>query len=96
MTLTPFDMVFIDADKPNNPHYFEWALWSSRPGGLIVVDNVIRAGEVTEGTSTDPRVTGTRALFDRLGAERRVSATAIQTVGCKGHDGFALAIVDPG
>jgi predicted O-methyltransferase YrrM len=89
----PFDFVFIDADKPNNPNYFAWALKLSRKGSVILVDNVVREGAVADGQSTDPRVQGTRRLFEMLAAEPRVSATAIQTVGSKGYDGFALAIV---
>lgn len=89
----PFDLIFIDADKPNNPAYFAWALELSRPGSLIVIDNVVRGGEVAKPTSDDPSVQGARRLFDAMGAEARVSATAIQTVGDKGYDGFALALV---
>lgn len=91
--VAPFDFVFLDADKPSNPRYFERALELTRPGGLIVVDNVIRAGEVIDGASTDPDVRGVRELFELLAAEPRVIATAIQTVGTKGHDGFAFAYV---
>jgi predicted O-methyltransferase YrrM len=89
----PFDFFFIDADKPNNPNYFAWALKLSRKGSVIVVDNVVREGAVADSKNSDPRVQGTRRLFDMLAAEPRVSATAIQTVGSKGYDGFALAIV---
>lgn len=89
----PFDMVFIDADKPSNPHYLDWAIRLGRPGTLIVCDNVVRGGRVVDGDSTDGSVIGTRALLDRLGTDPRVDATAIQTVGSKGWDGFALAIV---
>lgn len=91
--LGPFDFFFIDADKVNNPKYFEWALRLSRPGSVIVVDNVVRAGKVVDANSTEEAVRGTRALFDRLAAEARVRATAIQTVGSKGYDGFAIALV---
>jgi predicted O-methyltransferase YrrM len=91
----PFDLVFIDADKPNNPSYFEWALKLTRPGSVIVIDNVVRAGSIVDPANPDPRVQGTRALFERLANEKRVSATAIQTVGSKGHDGFVLAYVAP-
>ena len=90
---TPFDLIFIDADKPNNPTYLEWALKFSRTGTLIVVDNVIRDGEVANPASTDPSITGTRTMFEMLAAESRVSATALQTVGSKGYDGFAMALV---
>jgi len=88
----PFDLVFIDADKPSNPEYLDAALRLTRPGSLIVVDNVVREGGVLDGQG-DAAVQGVRKLFDRLGAEPRVSATALQTVGCKGHDGFAIALV---
>jgi predicted O-methyltransferase YrrM len=90
----PFDFVFIDADKPNNPNYFAWALKLARKGSVIIVDNVVREGAVVDANSKDPRVQGTRRLFEMLAAEPRVSATAIQTVGSKGYDGFALMIVD--
>jgi predicted O-methyltransferase YrrM len=89
----PFDFVFIDADKVNNPHYVEWALKLTRPGSLIVVDNVVREGEILDEHSRDANVRGTRALYAVMGAEPRVTATAIQTVGSKGYDGFALARV---
>lgn len=91
--LGPFDLIFVDADKPNNPHYFEWAVRLSRAGTLIVVDNVIRDGEIAEAENTDPAITGTRRMFELMGKDSRVSATAIQTVGSKGHDGFAMAVV---
>ncbi|MEO8812274.1 MAG: O-methyltransferase, partial [Caulobacteraceae bacterium] len=90
----PFDMVFIDADKANNSAYLEHALAMTRPGGIIVADNIVRGGAVADADNTDPRVRGVRAFFDRLGSESRLTATAIQTVGAKGWDGFALAIVD--
>ena len=89
----PFDLVFIDADKPSNPDYFAWAMRLTRPGSLIVVDNVVRRGAVIEGDSDDPNVQGVRRLNEMIAAERRVSATAIQTVGSKGHDGFAVVLV---
>lgn len=89
----PFDLIFIDADKPSNPEYFSWALKFSRRGTLIIGDNVVRNGEVTDAASDDPRVQGTRRFYEMLSAEPRVSATAIQTVGNKGYDGFALALV---
>ena len=91
----PFDFVFIDADKPNNPHYLAWALRLARPGAAIVCDNVAREGAVIDPASRDPGVRGIRAMFDLIAAEPRLSATAIQTVGAKGWDGFALAIVEP-
>ena len=90
-----FDMVFIDADKPSNPIYFEWAMRLTRPGSVIVVDNVVRQGAVADPDSADPSVRGTRRLNEMLAADRRVSATEIQTVGSKGYDGFALALVLP-
>jgi predicted O-methyltransferase YrrM len=89
----PFDMIFIDADKPNNPAYLGWALKFSRRGSLILCDNVVRDGAVADAESTDPGVQGARGLFERLGAEPRLSATALQTVGLKGYDGFAMALV---
>lgn len=89
----PFDLIFLDADKPNNPAYFEWALKLSRKGSLIVADNVVRYGALIDGKSTDPSVKGVRNFLEIIAREKRVSATAIQTVGVKGHDGFALALV---
>ncbi len=89
----PFDLIFIDADKPSNPAYLAWALKLSRPGTLIIGDNVIREGAILDAGSDDPRVQGVRRFFDMLAAEPRVSATAFQTVGSKGHDGMALALV---
>jgi len=89
----PFDLVFIDADKPSNPDYFRWALRLTRAGSLIVVDNVVRQGDVTDADSSDPAVRGTREVLELMGRESRVTATAIQTVGSKGYDGFALALV---
>jgi predicted O-methyltransferase YrrM len=92
----PFDLVFIDADKRNNPAYLEWALELSRPGTLIVADNVVRGGAIIDPDDPDPSVQGVRAFLEALAAEPRVSATVIQTVGVKGHDGFALAVVGLG
>ncbi|MEU7042640.1 O-methyltransferase [Streptomyces varsoviensis] len=89
----PYDLVFIDADKPNNPHYLEWALKLSRPGTLIVGDNVVRSGAVADPDTTDAGVRGTRAFLDMLAEDPRVTATALQTVGSKGYDGFAMALV---
>lgn len=89
----PFDFVFIDADKPNNPHYLTSALALSRVGTVIVVDNVVRDGRVIDAASADDRVIGTRAVFDMIAREPRLRATAVQTVGAKGHDGFCLAQV---
>jgi predicted O-methyltransferase YrrM len=89
----PFDLTFIDADKPNIPAYFKWALQLSRPGSLIVVDNVVRDGLVIDAGSADASVQGVRRLNELMASEPRVSATTIQTVGAKGYDGFALALV---
>ncbi|ADP82941.1 O-methyltransferase [Pseudofrankia inefficax] len=89
----PFDLVFIDADKVNNPAYFQWAVKLTKPGSVIIVDNVVREGQVANPDSQDPSVVGTRELLDLIAAEPRVSATAVQTVGNKGYDGFTLALV---
>jgi len=89
----PFDFIFIDADKVSTADYFAWALKLSRRGSLIVVDNVVRQGAVADAASEDPSVQGVRRFNAMLAAESRVSATAIQTVGSKGHDGFAMALV---
>jgi predicted O-methyltransferase YrrM len=89
----PFDLIFIDADKASLPDYFKWALELSRVGTLIIVDNVVRNGAVVDAGSADPSVQGVRRLNEIVARERRVSATAIQTVGSKGYDGFALALV---
>lgn len=89
----PFDLIFIDADKPNIPAYFEWALKLSRPGTLIIVDNVVRDGAVIDADSSDPSVQGVRRFIELLGAESGASGTAIQTVGIKGYDGFAIVLV---
>ena len=89
----PFDLVFIDADKVGMPDYFVWALKLTRPGSLIISDNVVRKGAVIDAASDDPSVQGVRRFFEMVAAEPRVSATAIQTVGSKGYDGFALALV---
>ncbi|MBW2292641.1 MAG: O-methyltransferase [Deltaproteobacteria bacterium] len=85
-----YDLIFIDADKPSNPDYLRWSLELTRPGSLIVVDNVIRDGEITNTSSDDPRVQGVRRMIKMISREPRLSATAIQTVGSKGYDGFAL------
>jgi predicted O-methyltransferase YrrM len=93
-TLTgPYDLVFIDADKRNNPGYVREAVRLTRPGGVIVVDNVIRDGRVVDLADTDPNIAGTRGAYDVLAAEPRLDATALQTVGAKGYDGFAIAVV---
>jgi predicted O-methyltransferase YrrM len=89
----PFDLVFIDADKENNPSYFTWALKLSRRGSVIIVDNVVRDGAVLDAASVDPVIRGIRRFHEMLAAEPRVTATAIQTVGSKGYDGFILARV---
>ena len=89
----PFDFIFIDADKPNYPHYLEWAITLSRPGSLIVADNVVRDGAVVEPQSDDPMVKGARDFNALLGSDHRVSGTIVQTVGAKGYDGFAVALV---
>lgn len=92
----PFDLVFLDADKPNNPAYLGWALRLTRPGSVIVADNVVRSGAVADGGSDDPSIRGIRRFLAAVAAEPRLEATAIQTVGSKGHDGFALAVVRGG
>jgi predicted O-methyltransferase YrrM len=89
----PFDLIFIDADKPNIPEYFAWSLKLAREGALILVDNVVREGKVIDPKSEDANVQGVRRFFDLLAAEKRVTATTIQTVGTKGHDGLAIALV---
>jgi predicted O-methyltransferase YrrM len=89
-----FDLVFIDADKASIPEYFDWALKLSRPGTVIIVDNVIRKGAVIDGASEDPAIQGVRRFNVALAKEKRVSATTLQTVGSKGYDGFTLAIVN--
>jgi len=89
----PFDLIFIDADKVNTPAYFTWALRLSRPGSLIVVDNVVRAGEVSNARTADTAVQGMRRFLEMAAAEPRVDATAIQTVGAKGYDGFSIVRV---
>jgi predicted O-methyltransferase YrrM len=89
----PFDLVFIDADKRCLPEYFTWAMRLGRPGTMIIVDNVVRKGAITE-DSADLAVQGVRQLYQRIAREPRVSATAIQTVGSKGYDGFLLAVIN--
>jgi len=95
----PFDLVFIDADKQSTPEYFQWALELTRPGSVIVTDNVIRDGALIDTSNEDPVVLGGRRFHELLAADRRgeqrVSATTIQTVGSKGYDGFTLALVRP-
>jgi len=92
-SVEPFDLVFIDADKANISNYLRWALRFSRPGTVIICDNVVRNGEVINGMSSDPNVNGVRSFFDMLADEQRVTATAVQTVGSKGYDGFSIGIV---
>ncbi len=91
--LGPFDLIFIDADKSGYPDYFTWALKLSHRGSLIIADNVVRDGAVIDASSPDPNVQGIRRFNDLIAAEPRVAATAIQTVGSKGYDGFAIALV---
>lgn len=91
---TPFDLIFVDADKANIPDYFTWSLKLSRPGSLIIVDNVVRKGAVLESQSGDADVKGVRRLNEMLAGEHRVTATTIQTVGSKGYDGFTIALVN--
>jgi predicted O-methyltransferase YrrM len=91
----PFDLIFIDADKPNNPQYLEWALKLAHPGTVIVVDNVARHGNISDAASMEPDIQGTRLCLEKMAAEPRLSAVALQTVGVKGLDGFAMAVVLP-
>jgi predicted O-methyltransferase YrrM len=90
----PFDFFFIDADKPGYPDYFRACLGLSRPGSVMVFDNTVRDGEVADPMSRDPAVRAMRSLYDAIAAEPRVAATAIQTVGSKGYDGFCMLVVD--
>jgi len=92
----PFDMIFIDADKPGYSEYLAWAVKLSRRGTLIIADNVVRDGEVIDPNSTDVMVQGIRRFYEALAAESRVNATTIQTVGAKGYDGFTIAVVTSG
>jgi predicted O-methyltransferase YrrM len=86
----PFDLIFIDADKPSTPDYYQWSVELARRGSLIVVDNVVREGRVIDAKSDSPHIQGLRRFFDLAAADSRVSGTAIQTVGAKGHDGLAI------
>ncbi|MEM9952705.1 MAG: O-methyltransferase [Chloroflexota bacterium] len=86
----PFDFIFIDADKPNNPFYIDWAVKLARSGSIIFADNVVRDGEVANPHSTDEKVIGTQEMSDIIANDNRIEATALQTVGAKGYDGFAL------
>jgi len=90
----PFDFTFIDADKVNSPSYFSWALERSRPGSVIVADNVVWAGALADPANEDPKIQAQRRLHEAVAAEPRVTATTIQTVGAKGYDGFTIALVD--
>ena len=89
----PFDLIFIDADKPGNPDYLQWAMKLARPGTTIAVDNVVRQGKVVDAGSADPDIQGTRRMAELMAAEPRLSATVLQTVGAKGYDGIALAVM---
>jgi predicted O-methyltransferase YrrM len=88
-----FDFIFIDADKKNNPHYINWAIELSNPGAVIITDNVVRSGKVTDAASKDENITGVRKFVDLLSKDDRIDSTAVQTVGSKGYDGFVLGIV---
>ncbi|HVY20895.1 MAG TPA: O-methyltransferase [Bauldia sp.] len=89
----PFDLVFIDADKPSNADYFDWAMKLTHKGSIIIVDNVVRGGHVADPKSTDPNVKGVHRLVEHLKAEKRVMTSALQTVGIKGYDGFTISVV---
>jgi predicted O-methyltransferase YrrM len=89
----PFDMIFVDADKPSTPQYLEWAVRLSRPGSVIIVDNVVRAGALADEANDDPRVAAMRQVMDAIARNPRLTATLMQTVGSKGYDGFILALV---
>ena len=90
----PFDLIFIDADKPSTPQYVEWGIRLSRPGSVIVVDNVVRGGALADERTDDPRVRAMRQVAEQIAGDPRLNATLTQTVGPKGYDGFILAIVD--
>jgi len=89
----PFDLIFIDADKANNPHYLDMAIKLSRPGTVIIADNVIRNGDIINKESKDPSVQGIRAFYEKLSETQALDSIAVQTVGAKGHDGFSITIV---
>jgi predicted O-methyltransferase YrrM len=93
-TEEPFDLVFIDADKPNNPGYLRWAKKLARKGAVIILDNVVREGAVIDADSTDEKVQGSRAGLALIAEDPTLTATALQTIGSKGHDGFAIMIVE--
>ena len=88
----PFDLIFLDADKPNNANYLQWALKLARPGTVILVDNIVREGKVIDAESDDENVQGSRRAAEALAAEPRLNAVVMQTVGSKGYDGFAIAV----
>jgi len=90
----PFDFIFIDADKASYPEYIDWSLKLSRPGTLIIADNVVRDGKVIDPENPDPNIKGVRRFTEMVAAEPRLSATVLQTVGSKGYDGFAIAMVN--
>jgi predicted O-methyltransferase YrrM len=89
----PFDLIFIDADKTSYPEYLAWSVKLSRRGTMIIADNVVRDGKVIDAANADPMIQGVRRFYEALAAEPRVSATTIQTVGCRGYDGFTIAVV---
>lgn len=91
--VAPFDLVFIDADKPNNARYFEIALRLARPGAIIIVDNVVREGAVLDDSGANPSAEGSREVLRLMGKAPGAAATLVQTVGVKGYDGFAIAVV---
>ena len=93
LTGTTIDFTFIDADKPNTPAYFDWAIRLSRPGALVVIDNVVREGEIADAAKADASALAMRRVCEQAGKDARISATAVQTVGSKGYDGFLLARV---
>jgi predicted O-methyltransferase YrrM len=89
----PFDIIFIDADKPSYPVYLQWALRLSRRGTIIVADNVVREGAIVDADSSDPKIQGMRNFLAQVASEPRLTATVVQTVGAKGYDGFSIALV---
>jgi predicted O-methyltransferase YrrM len=94
MSEAPFDLTFIDADKRSIPQYFDWAIKLSRPGALIVVDNVVRDGKILETNSDDPDTLGVQQFLTEVASDLRVMGSAIQTIGAKEHDGFAVFVVN--
>jgi predicted O-methyltransferase YrrM len=91
----PYDLVFIDADKPNTPAYFAWSVERTRPGGLVIADNVVRGGGIAEEDSGDPSYEAQRRLHEEIAADASLEATTLQTVGVKGYDGFTIARIKP-